>query len=326
MSFLRKRLVYHSLSWLIVLCALYLSIVRSSESLDAFGVLRIMLVIVVPVLVVVYGHFLIKDLFLKKRKYALYAIFVIGIISIGVMIDSVLQYFITEVDSSVTQTTVNLTSILLLTSGFQYFKSGIVNQYYNQELKVKNIESELKLLKAQMNPHFMFNTLNNVYAVNQQNATKGSEMILELSDVMRYHLEGSKREFISLEEELNLINSYISLEKLRLTDTTEVDLKVDVKNRSLKIAPLLLLPFIENAFKYGTHPTKPSKISIKLGAQKEQVLFSISNQIIRDKKVVKTNIGLENVSKRVGLLYPSKHALNIKEEADQFHVKLTLHV
>jgi LytS/YehU family sensor histidine kinase len=213
----------------------------------------------------------------------------------------------------------NFAFLQIFAVGLQYFKRGIVNQYQLQELKAKTAQTELQALKAQINPHFLFNTLNNIYGMNQISPEKGSEMIMELSEVMRYHLEFSKEGKVTLADEIQLLQSYITLEQLRLRDTC--DLQVDFKevNESLMISPLLFLPFVENAFKHGTHPTKDCFVHIKLSTESNRLLLSVKNSLIINRKVVKTNIGLQNTKRRLELLFPEKHNLNITKN-EVFHL------
>ena len=166
--------------------------------------------------------------------------------------------------------------------------------------------------------------MNNIYAINKIDAEQGGEMILELSEVMRYHLRFSKMKKVSLEEELQLVNAYIELEKLRLTDNCDLQIDYTGVDEQLKIAPLIFLPFIENAFKYGTHPIKKCFIHLKIQTLGQEVHFEISNSIIQYKKVVKTNIGLENTKRRLEIIYPKKHQLQMDETETTYVVKLKL--
>ncbi|WP_162200414.1 sensor histidine kinase [Kordia jejudonensis] len=218
----------------------------------------------------------------------------------------------------------NIILLLVLSVGIRYLKRGIVGQFQLQELRVKKNEAEINALKAQINPHFLFNTLNNIYATNQIDAEKGSEMIMELSEVMRYHLRFSELQKVSLEDEVQLLHSYIALEKLRLTENCKIYINIAPSKSKLKIAPLLLLPFTENAFKHGTHPTKPCFINFSLVVENDTIIFQIRNSIISNKKIVKTHIGLENTKRRLKLIYNNKFELKISNTEDVFYLKLKL--
>ena len=223
-----------------------------------------------------------------------------------------------------TQNIINFVFLQSIVLGLQYFKRGIVNQYQLQELKAKTAVTELNALKAQLNPHFLFNTLNNIYGINQLDAVKGSEMIMELSEVMRYHLEFSKVGQVRLEDEIQLLNSYITLEKLRLRDTCQVEVIFEGADQSLMISPLLFIPFVENAFKHGTHPTKNCFVSISLQTDVNRLSFTVKNSVIADRKVVKTHIGLQNTKRRLELIYPEKHQLSITKTDQEHTVELII--
>lgn len=276
----------------------------------------------IPIIPVTYLSFWAKEFFFDSRRYIVYLLVAIVIIIIGVSLYETLAYYDDELTNSRTQNIFNFIFIQLFVVGLQYFKRGIINQYQIQELKAKTAITELNALKAQLNPHFLFNTLNNIYGINQINAEKGSEMIMELSDVMRYHLEFSKEEKVKLEDEIQLLSSYIKLEKLRLRDTCNVKINFEHTDQNLKISPLLFIPFVENAFKHGTHPNKDCYVNIELKTIAKELFFTVSNSIIVHRKVVKTNIGLKNTKRRLELIFPQKHKLNITQSEDEHLVQL----
>ena len=250
----------------------------------------------------------------------------VSVIAFGLAAFQIVKYFDPSYGNSVSQDLTNLIVLLPMFLGLQYFKRGIVNQYQLQELKAKTVETELNALRAQVNPHFLFNTLNNLYGVNQVDPRKGSEMILELSEVMRYHLELSSIKKISIQEELDLIKSYISLEQLRLNDNCTLELDFTPIDKSISISPLLLIPFVENAFKHGTHPTKCCFVTIKMMATNQSLEFKIKNSVISNRNAVQTNIGLANTKRRLELLYPKRYELSIDNDSKEFSVELKIKI
>ncbi len=323
-SILKKRWVYHSLIWLTFGIVLFMIIRSDANSKNISEAIYLVIGIFIPLTFAVYGHFYIKKNLLDKRKYLLYCGSLLVLILTSSLMTEGFKLLGIGIDSSYSQNLLNISSVVILTTGFQYFKRGFVNQYFFQELKARNSETELQLLKAQLNPHFLFNTLNNIYSVNQIEPDKGSEMILELSDVMRYHLESSKFKFISLGEEVKFIRSYIELEKLRLSKASVLEVEMDKLDPSIRIPPLLFIPFIENAFKHGTHPTKPNTINLKLTSDGKSVYFNIENTIITDKNAVKTHVGLENTRRRLALIYPENHELTISNDGLTFKIALKI--
>lgn len=324
-QFLKKRWVYHSLIWM----ASYLSFTAliffdEGNTANFFECLKEPFFFFAPVFIITYLGFWAKKKFFDSRQYFFYLLAVVGIVAIGVTIFEALNRIDNEINNSRTQNIFNFVFILLFTVGLQYFKRGIINQYQLQELKAKTAMTELNALKAQINPHFLFNTLNNIYGMNQINPEKGSEMLMELSEVMRYHLEFSKEGEVKLEDEIQLLQSYIKLEQLRLRDTCDVQVDFEEVSESLMISPLLFIPFVENAFKHGTHPTQECFVHIRLQTTPELLLFTTKNSIIANRKVVKTNVGLQNTKRRLELIFPEKHQLTITQNENTHHVELKI--
>ena len=189
---------------------------------------------------------------------------------------------------------------------------------------------ELKVLKNQLNPHFLFNTLNNLYTLTLKKDNKAPEIIAKLSEILDYILYRCTEDFVSIMKEIELLENYVTLEKLRYNEnrlsisfTQEID-------KNIQIIPLILLTFVENAFKHGViNETEKASIHLNLKTVNQQIIFTIANtkpQNEASTKVSKQQIGLENVSKQLDLLYPKKHVLEIHESQEWFNVKLTLTV
>lgn len=324
-QFLNKRWVYHSLVWgSFYALLLVVDFLNSGQTESFWSLLKQPLFIVLPIIIVAYLGLFAKEKFFDQRKYLLYFMAFGIIVSIGVVIYETLNSLYYLSDNSLSQNIFNFAFVQLVAIGVQYFKRGIINQYQLQELRAKKAITELQVLKAQINPHFLFNTLNNIYGINQIDATKGSEMIMELSDVMRYHLEFSKVGKVKLEDEIQLLESYIKLEQLRLRETCAVQIDFEGADQKLMISPLLFIPFVENAFKHGTHPTKDCFVHIKLTTTPNSLLFEVKNSLIANRKVVKTNIGLQNTKRRLELLFPEKHDLKITKTEAHYLVELSI--
>ncbi len=314
-AFLKKKWVYHSLIWISAYLSFSMLIFSDKDSsASILQSLQEPIFFFAPIFVVTYLGFWAKDKFFDSRQYLVYLLAAALIVALGVGLHEVLNSFaVNKVTNSTFQNIFNFIFFILITTGLQYFKRGIINQHQLQELKAKTATTELNALKAQINPHFLFNTLNNIYGMNQINPEKGSEMIMELSDVMRYHLEFSKEGKVKLEDEIQLLESYIKLEQLRLSDTCDVQVDFGEADEKLMISPLLFIPFVENAFKHGTHPTQDCFVHLKLQTTQDKLLFTIENSIIANRKVVKTNIGLQNTKRRLELIFPDKHDLKISQ-------------
>jgi len=324
-QFLKKRWVYHSIIWLVPHLAYALINFFNEENTDGFfDSFKEALLFFLPIIITVYLGFWAKDKLFDRRRYLLYAIAAILIVTIGVVIYEALPDLAEGLVISRSQVIANFIFVQVFAVGLQYFKRGIINQYQLQELRAEKAITELQVLKAQINPHFLFNTLNNIYGMNQMNPEKGSEMIMELSDVMRYHLEFSKEGKVKLEDEIQLLQSYIKLEQLRLRETCNLQVDFEDADERLLISPLLFIPFVENAFKHGTHPTKDCFVHVKLTTSPDRLFFTVKNSLIANRKVVKTNIGLQNTKRRLELLFPEKHHLNIIKNEVYHLVELSI--
>jgi signal transduction histidine kinase len=196
-------------------------------------------------------------------------------------------------------------------------------------LEKAKLETEIKFLKSQINPHFLFNSLHNIYALTIIQPDQASEQLLKLSDILRYMLYDSNEEKVPLAREVVYLKNYLSLAELK--DSRGMDLRFHIEGETseLMVAPLLFIPFVENAFKHSQiEDLKKGYIHISLKTQEKQLIFIVENS--RPKHVYKKDqvggIGLQNIQQRLILLYPEKHQLKIEEQEDTFKVHLTLNL
>jgi two-component system, LytTR family, sensor kinase len=174
-----------------------------------------------------------------------------------------------------------------------------------EKLRIEKQEAELNYLKSQTNPHFLFNTLNNIYSLTLIKSDLAPEAVMRLSKILRYMLNEASGEYISIEQELKVINDYIALEKLRYDESLRVNFSHNVEDVKQSLPPLLLMPLVENAFKHGVSETRTNPfVDIHLSVQNRQLTFSIRNssEIVQDQQV-KENIGLSNLRRQLELLY-----------------------
>lgn len=319
LNIFKIRWVYHGLAWL--LFTGFMVIENEMYQWPAFGQLLVFIAVLAGTL---YLNLYLKRVFFDKERLGLFFGLGLLVVVLGAVMFAVLESVFIRLTGDFALHVVNILMMNGVGIGLQYFKRGLMNRFQLQELKAKTYETELTALKAQINPHFLFNTLNNIYGVNCSDAAKGSEMIMELAEVMRYHLQFSSQHTISLEDEIQLLTSYIALEKLRLNKNCDLVVKLGEAKSTEQIAPLLLLPFVENAFKHGTHPTQDCFVHLKLTIHRGLLSLCLENSIVADKKVVKTNIGLSNTLKRLQLIYPDRHNLTIVEEAACYSLKLDI--
>jgi sensor histidine kinase YesM len=194
-----------------------------------------------------------------------------------------------------------------------------------QSLNKEKVSTELKMLKAQLNPHFLFNTLNNIYSLSIINSPKTSESIGKLSEILDYVLYRCDQKYVPLSGEISLLENYIALEKLRYDERLEVSFTHRVEAHA-KIAPLILLSIVENAFKHGAGEDSGSpKITIDLSQKDNIVSFTVFNTTTLQKnETSKSTIGLENIHKQLALIYPNTHTIDIDQQESSFEVTITL--
>ncbi len=207
------------------------------------------------------------------------------------------------------------------------FKKSFKDQQYARELEKQKIEAELKYLKAQIHPHFLFNTLNNLYALTLRKSEKASDVVIKLSEMLDYIIYNSNEREVKLEDEIRHIHAYIALEKIRYGDRLHLNIKIKGDAKDKYIAPLILLPFVENSFKHGASSEIDNpEIEISLEINENNLTFVVSNTFNETikKESYTEGIGLKNVKRRLELIYPELYHLNIEKQKNKFQVILRL--
>jgi hypothetical protein len=221
-------------------------------------------------------------------------------------------------------------------SAASLFFFGIIRHIYYyvklkqsaQQLRIEKQEAELNYLKSQTNPHFLFNTLNNIYSLSRDKNDLAPESILRLSKILRYMLYEAGGNFIAVEQELKIITDYIELEKLRYDESLRVNFNYDVEDMKQAVPPLLLIPLVENAFKHGVSETRGHPfIDIHLSIKNRQLKFVVKNSTegIIEGRVIKENIGLSNLRRQLELLYTDYH-LSLEETKTTFTAILKINL
>ncbi len=206
----------------------------------------------------------------------------------------------------------------------------ITNEWFKAEKQKKEMEneklnSELAFLKSQVNPHFLFNILNNICSLARKKSDNTEDAIIQLSRIMRYMLYDSKDEKVSLEKEVEYLQNYIDLQRLRISDSVVISFTIEGDINGKMVEPMLLIPFVENAFKHGVSYLDESNIEINLKIDQDVLHFRVENYRVKkiDNPVQQeSGIGLKNVLRRLDLLYPGSHIINIEETATKYIVNL----
>jgi LytS/YehU family sensor histidine kinase len=217
-----------------------------------------------------------------------------------------------------------------------FFFFGIIRHVYNyiklrasaQRLLIEKQSAELNYLKSQTNPHFLFNTLNNIYSLARDKSDLAPESILRLSKILRFMLYEAGGPYIAIEQELKIITDYIALEKLRYDESLRVNFSNDVEDMKQALPPLLLIPLVENAFKHGVSETRTDPfVDIHLSVNKRQLLFVVKNSTeeFHEKEKLKENIGLSNLRRQLELLYADYH-LSVQHSDAGFSATLNINL
>ena len=196
-----------------------------------------------------------------------------------------------------------------------------------KELENEKLTAELTFLKAQINPHFLFNTLNNLYYLAFTNSPNTTEVIAKLSQMMRYMIYDSNHEKVLLSKEIEYIENYISLEKLRLNNQIPINIIIEGDISQVKIVPLILITFLENAFKHGvSNNSTNAYISINLAVQNKELVYTVENSKLEINNHEKSGIGLQNVKRRLDLSYPQKSHLEVVDTEKYYKISLILDI
>jgi hypothetical protein len=213
-----------------------------------------------------------------------------------------------------------------IAAAIKLMKHWHIKEQRNMQLQKENVESQLQLLKAQVHPHFLFNTLNNIYAYTQNSSPVAAKMVSALSDLLRFMLYECNQRVVPLSSELKTIKDYINLEQIRYGNELDIHLDLPEKHNDLYIAPLLLLPLVENCFKHGTsHMLEQPWVSLQITIENNEMRMKLLNgKISEETTSEKKGIGISNVEKRLSLLYPGKHEFIVTNDAEVFIINLKI--
>jgi two-component system LytT family sensor kinase len=348
-NILQKRWLSHVLFWITLLVFYTLAMQGSYGSIyKSFS--RNAILLLPQIVASYYIIYFLNPTFLYKKKYILFGIlFLIGTYVFSILARVLVIYVIEGLyreppfmQESFLEIAMNVKRLyreffyqvylpVFLVVSIKLLKERFEEKSRRQLLEKEKVIAELNFMRAQIHPHFLFNTLNNLYVLTLQKSDKASETVLKLSEMLEYMLYKCNDKTVSISEEIQLIQNYIDLEQLRYGNGLELVFNKDIDNSQTQIAPLILVSLIENAFKHGASGTVDiPKIKIEINAKNEQLLFSIYNtkpvQVQKDNTNFKNGIGLVNTKSQLKLIYPEKHSLNIIEDKISFEVKLQINL
>jgi two-component system, LytTR family, sensor kinase len=332
----RWQILWHIIFW-IILIAFFLVVARNNAKFTTEDLLVIFLLYpFINISLFYLNYLLFIPRFFDKKRYGFYAITVIvsiivyGFIKYGValLFKSIVltrmkgevvsfgSYFLSSVFTSLI--------FLFLSAVLKFMVDWFLNERIQRDLENQRLTAELAFLKSQINPHFLFNSLNSIYSLAYQRSETTPEAILKLSEIMRYMLYECNDNKVDLGKELQYLQNYIDLQKIRFGNKAFIDFKVEGKVDYQQIVPLLLIAFIENAFKHGVANNALTPIRLLIDVEDTHLHFYIQNRKHRNNRDEVGGIGLNNVKRRLDLLYPGKYNLDIRDEADTYTVELSL--
>jgi two-component system, LytTR family, sensor kinase len=274
---------------------------------------------------------------LKRKEYFTYVISLILTILLGCFMLAITYFNLGTISEQSKDSiwaweffrtnAISISYTLAITMSLKMVKQWYERERTTQNLEKINTETELKYLKSQINPHFLFNSLNSLYALTLVKSDKAPELVLKLSEILRYVLYEAKEKYVSLDKEINYLKSYLELEKIRHGDRLKVDFNIVGETEHKQIAPMLFLTFLENSFKHGiSNSTGDGYVDIGMKIDDNQLDFFISNSKPASKNDTPFNggIGLENTKKRLDILYPDKFKLVTHDSDSTYRVNLNL--
>ncbi len=335
----QRGIVYHIFFWVVFFLFLVIIDTNIDESLGSrmlSKALRILFFVIIVYINLIY----LFPYILKQNRFVLYMLLLLCLVILITPLEVLLTfYLIPGIGKPLSEAfTFQSNATYFLGNFFVTFSSSIYkiindwieNQNEKVDLQRQNLRSELKYLKTQINPHFFFNTLNSLYALTLKKSDQAPEIVLKLSEMMRYMLYESNERMIELSKEINYVENYLELEKLRHGSNVQINFRTVGQANGHTIAPLLFIPFLENTFKHGIdHEINKGFVDIQLDITEKLISLSVKNskpqKILNpahDKKV--GGIGLTNVRRRLNILYPHKYKLDIDDSETEFRIFLQL--
>ncbi|MBV5281313.1 MAG: sensor histidine kinase [Paludibacter sp.] len=332
------QFLIHFIVWGFVFCLPFIIFWRDSDYNIWDKMIPHMVVISSMMLIFYLNYFLLieKKLFQRKTgKFLLYNLLLVVITGASVhYLQTIIAPPMPKMQDKPNLDTfflirdiITLAVVAVLSVAIKMTGKWYITEAERQEEEKERTEAELKNLRQQLNPHFLFNTLNNIYALIAISPEKAQESMLELSKLLRYVLYENNGNFVPVERELNFIHNYVELMRIRLTPDVDVKIDINVAEISKTVAPLLFITLIENAFKHGVSPTHASFIYININQDNnKQLSCTIRNSYFPkdDSDQSGSGIGLENLRRRLEILYPHKHILRTEKEGASYIAELIL--
>jgi len=346
-KFLKNRILTHLIFWLVYIS--FFGLLWGSYD-GKFKEEFIVQLLILPVkLLLVYStlYIFLPNLLIKKQIFS-FLFFLILNMALAAFLMRLIAYYIVYPNyypdalscnecgfwmiTKFVHYAVSLSAVLFLATSIKILKLWYKDQQATKSLEKEKLEAELKFLKGQIHPHFLFNTLNNLYALTLKKSDNAPEVVLKLSELMNYMLYDANASQVPLEKEIQYIKNYIALEKIRYGKRVEINFDIRGEVTGKNIAPMLILPFVENTFKHGVSQEMESVwISIDLQVSEDEMVLKVENSkspesTLLSQKDYAKGIGLTNVKRRLELLYKNHYELKIFDEQDTYLIVLKLNL
>ncbi|MBM3400943.1 MAG: histidine kinase [Bacteroidetes bacterium] len=332
-----SRVLFHVFVWIAIIL-LFMFLVGNGK-LEYKTVVVIVYFGLINIVIFYANYLFILPTFLNRKKYGWCALIMIALVLISSFIKCGLAYYyydliiIRDPGKYVMtfwdyfMSTVLIGSLFIfLSTVLKFVSDWFLNEKIKTKLENEKLFAELAFLKSQINPHFLFNSLNNIYSLAYQKSDKTPEAILKLSEIMRYMLNESNEDKVSLADEIRYLGNYIELQKLRFKDESYISFLITGEIKDQKITPLILISFVENAFKHGIATDKQAPINIFLNIEPERIFFKTTNKKNNQNKDEAGGIGLQNVQRRLELLYKDNFVFNIEDKNEMYNCELGLNL
>ena len=338
-STLVRRPFYHGLAWLGFFAILVILQLQTGEIGFGLAVVNELITVGVFAIVVYTNLLFLFPAYLKTGRYWMYLASLIGLSLLFTPMELVIKYFLFSYRENIQVDLLQHMEAYFLGNFFiggissmgKIMTDWLAENRKRQEVENETMQSELRFLKSQINPHFLFNTLNSLYALTLKKSDKAPDIVIKLSEMMRYMLYECNEPLVPLRKEINYLQNYLDLERLRQREGIDIGLTVQGKVADQQIAPLLLIPFLENSFKHGINAAiKGGFVRATLEVKPRAIGFVLENTkgnvLPRSPDTARPSggIGLVNVRRRLELLYPERYALDITETPTTYAVRLDL--
>lgn len=333
-SIFQRRYVFHLFFWLMCIVFAILETQIYFKKKDwLFSLYPLLSTVGAMALLVYINTTLLIPRLLQKKRVALYIAGILVTIVIYVWLRSEMQRQwdavlwpddLMSITDYFKWNTFYAVWFILISSMLYFSQKWTEQQQQVKNIQINQLQTELKYLRAQVNPHFLFNGLNTVYGSIDKTNQEARNTLLQFADLLRYNLYEADVDWVELEKETLYLENYVALQKARSNSNLHIDLSVQIENKSVRIAPLIFIPFVENAFKFSSHDdTRPNSIRINLQQTGNRIIFQCVNSY-EEHVQPPGGIGLANVKRRLELLYKDRYILDIRNETNNWHVELIL--